>query len=111
MHEIIRKINASNDVESVCCVLEELFRESESVLSKNEMTIDQALGIIGAVTRIRGLLTELARIETSRERKGRTADVVLHLNECYAALEGAVKEARNDMMRSSKGGPGSGAPL
>lgn len=93
---LTQKIKRARDLESLCDVLNELFDTSKAILRENELTVAQAVEIIGYITQIRSLLFELQAC-----RGGKGADEILSLkidllNKCYFELEGVVKEIRND---------------
>lgn len=99
MRESALQKNERKDIDKLCRDLEDCFKSSRAVLSKNIVSVDQAKELAVTLESIRMLLQELGQaLQESAGGWGQVSSVSA-LWERYLELEGAVKELRNDLYR------------
>ena len=87
-------------------MLEKLSADAMRVLNKGDATAEEMQQLSGYVGEIRQLLVELCRLQATLPRSSAPAGAPCGaLADRYYALEGMVKELRNDIMRRESRGP------
>jgi hypothetical protein len=83
---------------TILAALEPLYRYSQEVLARHDLTRSEAGLLADYLVRVRHLLSQLAEAETRLNEDRRAIEVIGNLKEKYLELEGLVKEKRNSLI-------------
>ncbi len=96
-NQAIQEPGATKDKENVLSVLSDLYFRSRDVLTRAQVSLEDAVILSEGIMHLRMLLTELERLESGLKKRGLAISSVIDLKERYLELEGMIKEKRNNL--------------
>jgi len=93
---LVALVRQAKDIDEVCRVLDVMANEIRRKIESGIRKIEDARSMAAEVARIRALLQELESVKADACKAGGD------LSGKYTALEGKIKEVRNDLDRMTK---------